>query len=76
MFWSPLDDMDNQTTSDLRCQGRSDHIQCQHEEPYCYESSQTCVYDTVITDYTTENSVMTLCRDGTHLRTNCGNCFL
>ena len=50
----------------------SSHVQCQPGLTRCYERGDTCVYDTSIVDEERDYEIQETCRDGSHLRTMCG----
>ena len=54
------------------CGSDGDLLQCHPGHPHCYDRKQACVYDTMIVDEVHRRQVQTSCRDGSHLRNNCG----
>ena len=51
-----------------------DSIPCRDNMPHCYARSKVCIYDTVTVDEKRSVDVQSTCRDGVHLRGDCGIC--
>lgn len=54
------------------CEEGGTYAQCHELQKKCYSRSTACVYDTSVVDEGDDYQVQASCRDGTHLRTNCG----
>ena len=46
--------------------------QCMAAQRRCFHRASTCVYDTEVVDAGGQHSVMAACRNGFHLRSQCG----
>ena len=57
------------------CPNNRSLVQCAEGRPQCYERSRVCLFDRDVRDEQTGESVLSTCRDGAHLRNNCGKSF-
>ena len=54
------------------CEEGGEHAQCHPGEQKCYSRSAICQYDTEAVDQDINYIIQAGCRDGSHLRTDCG----
>ncbi len=54
------------------CGSSGELVQCRLSHPQCYNRTDTCIYDTKLVDQHQNLVIQTACRDGSHLRIDCG----